>query len=124
MNRQWTKGQSGNPNGSTRQESLQALASLARALKSKVTVSVDGKPTKLSVMDVLMRQLVADAAKGNATARRELFKMMQFAEATDNQWTVIDARPVFQEEENRLKDLVAENEQLRAQIESLNAKAR
>jgi hypothetical protein len=77
----------------------------------------------MPVMEIMMQQLVADAIKGNATSRRDVFKLMNFAEAKTEGWTVIHAKPVFpEEEETVLRNSRIENERLKKIIEELGGR--
>jgi len=118
---QWKKGQSGNPKGRIAAQPLDILASLGRALKRAVPISVDGTSTKMSLMDAMTQRLVLDAAKGVPSARRELLKMLDFVEALENRTKVINARLVFDEEENRMMQVAQENRKLLAEKEALEA---
>jgi len=120
----WRAGQSGNPNGRPKVESIPLLQAVNQALRQKVTIPINGKLKKMSLAEAMAQKLVVDSAMGIASARRELFKLIPFADLTESlgTWTVINARPVFDEEERRLDSLKEENQQLRSRIEQLESK--
>jgi hypothetical protein len=98
------------------------LHNLGSALRRRVPVPIGRKVVRMTVMEALVHKLAADAAMGIPSARRELFKLMNFAEAVDQHRgpTVIEAKLVFDEEENRLmvlsrlvRELSEQNEKMR-----------
>lgn len=115
----WLPGQSGNPKGRVPAGSLDALEALVRALKHKVSRRVD--TSNMTAMEGVMYKLVGEALKGNPSGMRHLFNLLNFAEAVDQREVVIEAKLVFEEEENRLMKLSEENREQQEQIQSLKA---
>lgn len=74
------KGQSGNPAG--RPRGAGAIDSVARTLRRKVTITVDGKREKVPVTDAVALQMMKQALAGHIGAGREVMKLAaQHAEA-------------------------------------------
>lgn len=123
---QWKRGQSGNPKGSARAEAVDLLKCVGRALRRRVTIPVDGKPTRMTVLEALANKLTIDAAMGIPSARRELFKLMDFVRRVDDHLepTVITCELVLEDEDQQkrqLKGLWQDNDSLRQRIAELEA---
>ena len=120
---QWKPGQSGNPNGKPPPEALDLLRFVGGALRRRVSVPIGGKVVRMTMMEAIAHKLAADAATGVPNARRELLKLMSFAEAIDEyaEPMVIEAKLVFEEEENRYMKTFQENERLTAEVQRLRA---
>ena len=67
-------GQSGNPKGRPCRAKTTA-AIIREALKEKVTVTENGRRRPISKLEIIIKQAVNDAAKGDARARKEVFAM-------------------------------------------------
>lgn len=119
---QWKKGQSGNPKGRRPTEPPDIVRSCIRAVSQRVAVPMNGR-SKNSLLDVAMMRMVTDAAKGKTTALREMIRLMNSAQDTPaSGWTIIDARPAFENEERRLSEIAAENLRLSEENEALKAR--
>ena len=71
-------GQSGNPNGRPRKKGLGSVEEIIRdELMRTVTVTENGKPSKLPVGKLLARQFIAQALKGNAKAFTTTMKLIE-----------------------------------------------
>ena len=69
------KGHSGNPKGKIHgQRTLKA--ELAEELEARITVTENGKTRKMSKLSVIVKRMVADAAKGDARAREQLIRLV------------------------------------------------
>jgi hypothetical protein len=67
-------GQSGNPNG--RPKGAKNFATiLQQQLRKKVTITVDGKPKRVTVQEVIARRLATDSMKGTTKALELLIKL-------------------------------------------------
>lgn len=75
----WFKpGQSGNPNGRPKKKGLGSVEEIIRdELTRTVTVTENGKPSKLPVGRLLARQFIAQAFKGNAKAFTTAMKLIE-----------------------------------------------
>jgi hypothetical protein len=78
-NRQWKKGESGNPGGRRREDGLDG--SLNRAMKRRIKVPLDGKQKSLTVRDALYLRATHDALKGSTSALGLLMKLDERREA-------------------------------------------
>jgi len=67
-------GQSGNPKGRPRRAKT-TLAIVREALKEMVTVTENGRRHQINKLEIIIKQVVNDAAKGDARARKDLFAM-------------------------------------------------
>lgn len=79
---QFTPGRSGNPKGRPR-GSRNASTLLDEALKERVTVSENGRRRKVTKLEVILKQLVNTAAKGDHRATRLLLEWTERLEITD-----------------------------------------
>jgi len=79
---QFTPGRSGNPKGRPR-GSRNASTLLDEALKERVTVSENGRRRKVTKLEVILKQLVNTAAKGDHRATRLLLEWTERLELTD-----------------------------------------
>src|SRR6476469_4895596 len=57
------------------------LHSIERALNKRVTLQLDGKSVRMTLEDAAALKLVTDAARGVASAQRELFRILSAADA-------------------------------------------
>jgi Family of unknown function (DUF5681) len=67
-------GQSGNPNGRPK-GSKNFAAILQQQLRKKVTITVDGKPKRVTVQEVIARRLANDSMKGTTKAMELLIRL-------------------------------------------------
>lgn len=67
-------GQSGNPNGRPK-GSKNFATILHQQLRKKVTITVDGKPKRVTVQEVIARRLANDSMKGTTKAMELLFRL-------------------------------------------------
>lgn len=71
-------GHSGNPNGHPKRKRLGSVEEIIRdELTRTVTVTENGKPSKLPVGKLIARQFIAQAAKGNAKAFTTTMKLIE-----------------------------------------------
>ncbi|HEY0915024.1 MAG TPA: DUF5681 domain-containing protein, partial [Solimonas sp.] len=76
------KGVSGNPRG--RPAGARGISVILREeLHKTVPVSIRGRTTYITKGEAVVTQLVNEAAKGNASARRDLLPLMQSLEHAD-----------------------------------------
>ena len=67
-------GQSGNPNGRPK-GAKNFAAILQQQLRKMVTITVDGKPRRMTVQEVIARRLANDSMKGTTKAMELLIKL-------------------------------------------------
>jgi hypothetical protein len=67
-------GQSGNPNGRPK-GSKNFATILQQQLRQKVTITVDGKPKRVTVQEVIARRLANDSMKGTTKAMELLIRL-------------------------------------------------
>jgi hypothetical protein len=67
-------GQSGNPKGRPK-GSKNFATILQQQLRKKVTITVDGKPRRVAVQEVIARRLAADSMKGTTKAMELLIRL-------------------------------------------------
>ena len=67
-------GQSGNPNGRPK-GSKNFATILQQQLRKKVTITVDGKPKRMAVQEVIARRLANDSMKGTTKAMELLIRL-------------------------------------------------
>jgi hypothetical protein len=123
LHSQWQRGQSGNPRGAVPVEFLEFYDEIIRASKRRASLPLEGKMVRMTMMEIIAQKLMIDAARGVASARRDVMKLMASAQqlqASSEDIEVV-AELVFDEEENRLVTLACENEQLKEEIERLRA---
>ena len=104
LHSRWAPGESGNKRD-PEPECVDFWDSVMSVLERKVTLSIDGKRTRMTLAEALAQKLVQDALTGNASARRELFKQLESRPIGP---MVIDAQLVFEEEEYRLGKMAEE----------------
>lgn len=79
MGHRWKKGQSGNPDGAAMTASLRKQA-LDYALDENgdpiIETGQDGKPNKIKNLDLVARQLIRKAKKGDISAIQECFNRL------------------------------------------------
>lgn len=74
--RQFKKGVSGNPRGRPRR-SRNYRAIMLEEMSEPINVTIDGQRRRLPTFHVLIKRLKADALKGDAKARTELFDRVE-----------------------------------------------
>jgi Family of unknown function (DUF5681) len=67
-------GQSGNPNGRPK-GSKNFATILQQQLRKKVTITVDGKPKRVALQEVIARRLANDSMKGTTKAMELLIRL-------------------------------------------------
>ena len=67
-------GRSGNPNGRPK-GSKNFATILQQQLRKKVTITVDGKPKRMAVQEVIARRLANDSMKGTTKAMELLIRL-------------------------------------------------
>jgi hypothetical protein len=74
------KGQSGNPQGRpTKRATLKSK--VIEELCERVRVTENGRPRSLSMLELIAKRMVTDAAKGNARARADVLKVTEEKDA-------------------------------------------
>ena len=87
---QFKKGQSGNPKG--RPKGSTNLRELANKLLSKpVTVTRNGKATKVPVIEVIMTKLISMAANGDHKATKTLFDLLGASSPESKAASIVEA---------------------------------
>jgi hypothetical protein len=75
------KGQSGNPSGRRKAApDLDIMALFDKVLGERITVTRKGRSQTLTKLELLVRQTVDGALKGEASAKRDLFKHLEVRE--------------------------------------------
>jgi hypothetical protein len=74
------KGRSGNPNGRSKTAEQKLGAVMMDVLNREIDFVDGGKPRRASIMEVIITQLAARAAKGEVAAIRMLRKMQHHVE--------------------------------------------
>jgi uncharacterized protein DUF5681 len=74
---QFSKGQSGNPDGRPRGQHSRAKSPIDRLMKRGVSMMVGGKRKRVSITDFTTAKLVHEANKGSVPALRELNRMAE-----------------------------------------------
>jgi hypothetical protein len=104
-------GQSGNPNGRPK-GSKNFATILQQQLRKKVTITVDGKPKRMAVQEVIARRLANDSMKGTTKAMELLFRLTSKSEegadkdATSE--TVLPDKDALRRIQKRVAKLVGE----------------
>jgi len=126
---QWQKNQSGNPKGRRKQRLItDFLEAYHEAGREIVSIPIRGKMRRMTLVQAEAFKARFDAALGDARARRDVIRVEEMyarrnsADETKGGWTIIDARPVFDEEEDRgWNKLAKENEQFKQLIAELQS---
>ena len=79
---QFKPGQSGNPRGRPKKSSRSFLQIFDDALSSQLTISQDGIKQNLPASEIICRQIVSKAAKGDFPAIKQVWTMVQAVEKT------------------------------------------
>jgi hypothetical protein len=103
---QFRKGKSGNPAGRPKR-TLDVRASLNKVLTDPVPVRIDGKLTKMSSLDVGLRNLTSNMLKGDPKAFATLLKMMAEADMIKLPQESETDVSISREDERMLEDLCA-----------------
>lgn len=75
------KGQSGNPSGRRKAApDLDIMALFDKVLGERITVTRKGRSQTVTKLELLVRQTVDGALKGEASAKRDLFKHLEVRE--------------------------------------------
>ena len=105
-------GQSGNPNG--RPKGSQNFATiLQQQLRKMVTITVDGKPKRVAVQEVIARRLANDSMKGTTKAMELLIRLTS-AKSADGagkdaaRETVLPDKDALRRMQKRIANLVGE----------------
>jgi Family of unknown function (DUF5681) len=105
-------GQSGNPNGRPK-GSKNFATILQQQLTKMVTITVDGKPKRVSVQEVIARRLATDSMKGTTKAMELLIRLTS-AKADEGggndaaRETVLPDKDALQRIQKRITKLVGE----------------
>jgi hypothetical protein len=105
-------GQSGNPNGRPK-GSKNFATILHQQLRKKVTITVDGKPKRVTVQEVIARRLANDSMKGTTKAMELLFRLTS-AKSNDvvgddaGKETVLPDKDALRRIQKRIAKLVGE----------------
>lgn len=82
------KGRSGNPSGRRKAKpKLDLLDAFAKLMSESVQLTKNGKPQKVSMMEAFMRKTVEAALKGDASARRDVFRLLDLMKQSSDQAT-------------------------------------
>lgn len=105
-------GQSGNPKGRPK-GSKNFATILQQQLTKKITITVDGKPRRMTVQEVIARRLATDSMKGTTKAMELLIRLTssKFDEGTGKDVaseTVLPDKDALRRIHNRIAKLVAE----------------
>lgn len=124
----WQKGQSGNPKGRPKHKLITDLVeAYHEAGLEIVTVPIRGKPRRMTLVQAQAFKAQFDAASGDPRARRDVMRVDEIyaqrrSARADDGWTIIEARPVFDGEEDRGWNYLAkEKEALEELVEQLQA---
>ena len=107
-------GQSGNPTGRPK-DSKNFATILQQQLRKKVTITIDGKPKRVTVQEVIARRLANDSMKG-ATKAMELLIRLTSTKSDDSVGKDIVGETVLPDEDalrrihKRIAKLVGEKE--------------
>lgn len=75
------KGQSGNPSGRRKAApALDMMTLFDNVLAERITVTRKGRSQAVTKLEVIIRQTIDGALKGEASAKRELFKYLEIRE--------------------------------------------
>ena len=105
-------GQSGNPNGRPK-GSKNFATILQQQLTKMVTITVDGKPKRMAVQEVIARRLATDSMKGTTRAMELLIRLTS-AKADEGggndaaRETVLPDKDALQRIQKRITKLVGE----------------
>ena len=92
VNTQFPPGVSGNPKGRPK-KSRNIGTQLKKQLSELVRITVNGRSRRVTALEVIIRQMVLDAAKGNAKARSALLALRSlYEEPAENPAGGRDAR--------------------------------
>jgi hypothetical protein len=124
---QWQKGQSGNPKGRAPQRRSGDVGECMNNLLEKTRrVEIDGRMQVITNAEAVAYSQLQDAFQRKPGAARTVHRWQQeykgrnSADETKGGWTIIDARPVFDEEEDRgWNKLAKENENLKRLVSEL-----
>lgn len=83
LHTRWKKGQSGNPQGKRRGRK-NYRTELFDELADKVTVTENGRRRSLTKQTLIIKRMVADAVKGDARARDQLWRFMSLFDTADD----------------------------------------
>jgi hypothetical protein len=105
-------GQSGNPNGRPK-GSKNFATILQQQLRKKVTITVDGKPKRMAVQEVIARRLTNDSMKGTTKAMELLIKLTSKSEEGADKdaarETVLPDKDALRRIQKRVAKLVGED---------------
>ena len=105
-------GQSGNPNGRPK-GSKNFATILQQQLRKKVTITVDGKPKRMAVQEVIARRLANDSMKGTTKAMELLIRLTSKSEESDGKGvaseTVLPDKDALRRIHKRIAKLVTED---------------
>ena len=74
---QFRKGQSGNPKGRPKKEKVSIPDSLETLMNEVVTISENGKTHDISILEAIIKRLLASALSGNAQSLKQLLLMIE-----------------------------------------------
>ena len=121
-------GQSGNPNGRPKRKLSGDIGESANNLLAETGwVEIGGKRKRVTNAGKVALVLIRDTLQGKSGAARELYRWLRDyrerkSAGKDDGWTIIDARPVFDGEEDRgWNKLAKEKEALEELVEQLQA---
>jgi hypothetical protein len=109
---QFKKGKSGNPWGrlklSREKQPLDPKKIAIAALKSLVTITVNGKKKKVTPMEAIWKSIIADALKGDKTARKYVVEFMMKLDKLDFEDDGVYFHRMTKERQKALDDFLEE----------------
>jgi hypothetical protein len=109
---QFKKGKSGNPWGrlklSREKQPLDPKKIAIAALKSLVTITVNGKKKKVTPMEAIWDSIIADALKGDKTARKYVVEFMMKLDKLDFEDDGVYFHRMTKERQKALDDFLEE----------------
>ena len=118
---QWKKGESGNSRG-RKKKAASVGDTLKAKLRARIVVGESGRRRTMSMQDLILEQLIRDAAKGEPRARVLLFSLIDRYEGTND--IAIDPALLSGEDQRLIDDFLAratQSEETGSQEESTSA---
>ena len=114
----WKKGTSGNPTG--RKKKPDTIADTLKAkLAARISVGEGGRRRSMTMQELILEQLIRDAAKADPRARSLLFTLMSKYEGLDE--PLIDAKHLSREDQDLIDTFIANHGSPAARRENITA---